>query len=933
MGRKKSKTELFGKHPLAQAIEPVVERWAKDDYPPMNNKQITPITRELLNYWFSDQAHEGDLFYPCQRRAIETIIYCHEILGVPSVEALFQAFAPGLLEQKNLRHGIEKMKHPRYAVKMATGTGKTWVMNALIVWQYFNRVKLGDRRFASHFLLMAPGNIVHERLLDSFLGKVRGGKRQPQTADIKSRLFMPDEWRSDFGLRVFSKGDLQENAPLTDSPFILITNWHQLMDTSQKREETQAENLGIVMETESISLRVERFMDFLTYNSDLMVINDEAHHVHSASDAEIKRWQESLETLREKISKNEGSLFFQYDFTATPFTIEGKKKEFFPHVVYDFGLVEAMRSRLVKQIFIEKSSRLSERIERLPEQELKVTAQRDESGKVHELSEVQKHMIDVGFAKLENLQADFERLKINKKPVLFVMAAENDEADMIADFIKKEKEARLKNPEEEVVIIHSGRKDSISEDDFSLLKDKVFASDDASNPIRVIVSVLMLKEGFDVKNVCVLVVLRSSESDLLTEQVIGRGIRLMFPEPQYRQDKEENYQKILSKEPLINSYDLLFVVEHPKYNEIYTQLTEAGAAIASGNSLTVELDSKSVLTCIDESRIKDYDISWPISLTYKTEEELDFAYFNAGDLPLFNKSFEETDPSRVIITDYHPDTQYRAEWELLEANFSYHQFIRNSVRAIIGSSRGAAWLSRYASKIAEIVDLYASEQLFGKKIDFSLDENTEKLKNEQLFYFVTNNVRKKLMKFVQNAQSSDVLEADWIRLSNFRELKIRMERSIETKKCLYPYLDFPYKGGFERKFTQEILENDSSVLAYVKLNQYVHRFFIHYINTDGYLVPYYPDFIVRTKDAMYVIETKSTKDASTDTDVKRKAIAAEQRCKDISKIKTIPPTLQPREWRYVLLPQNIFEEMEGSGLNSLIQRCNDNLALLKLKGE
>ncbi len=81
-----------------------------------------------------------------------------------------------------------------------------------------------------------------------------------------------------------------------------------------------------------------------------MVINDEAHHVHNTSDAEQKRWQESIEELREKIKKNKDALFTQLDFTATPFTIKGKKKEFFPHVVYDYGLVEAnMIANYIKQ--------------------------------------------------------------------------------------------------------------------------------------------------------------------------------------------------------------------------------------------------------------------------------------------------------------------------------------------------------------------------------------------------------------------------------------------------------------------------------------------------------------------------------------------------------------------------------------------------------
>jgi len=939
MAAKKSKTELFGKHPLAKAIEPVIEDWAKGGYPAVNGKQITDVTRELFNWWFSEQVHEADTFHICQRRALEAIVYCYEILGVPLVETLFETFSSGLLERENLKKGIEKIGHPRFGIKMATGTGKTWVITAIIIWQYWNRVRNDDKRFASHFLLCAPGNIVYERLLDSFLGrKTKDGKRLPDTADIRKTIFMPDSWRDDFNFKIFSKEDLQESSPVTESPFILITNWHQLMDTTKQREDTLSEHLGIDMKSDSISLRVERFMNFLTFNNDLIIVNDEAHHVQNASDAEQKRWQESIEVLRKALQARKGNVFVQYDFTATPFVIKGKRKEYFPHVIYDYGLVEAMRAMLVKQIFIEKSSLLSERIEKLPPSELDVTGHRDEAGRPIELSETQKHMLDVGLAKLDNLKKEFVRLKIQKKPVMFVIGDQNAEADLIANYIKEKTDGDGfsygdESNGEQVVTIHEGRKNNLSDDDYEKLRTQVFTSDDLDNPTRIIVSVLMLREGFDVKNVCVLVVLRRSDSDLLTEQVIGRGIRQMFPEMEYYHDKIENLERLKNRQALINSYDLLFVVEHPKYNEIYTQLTEAGALIASGCSLEISLDAKSVLISADPGRIARYDLAWPIVLTYRTSEDLNFKYFDIAGLQTYEVPFDKLEPTRIIITDYHPDTKFKQDWELKAVNFSYQVFLRNLTKDIVGTSRRNVWISRHSTEIVQILDRYISEHLFGRVIDFNDENHVKKLRNQQLFDFITQKVRTQLMKFIQTAQSQDVIEAEWVKLSNYKDMKVRMERSITTKKCIYPNIDFPYKGGFERQFTEDQLENDSLVEAYVKLNQYVHAFSITYINSRGHLVPYYPDFIVRTKDFMLIVETKSEKDARTDTDVKRKALAAEKRCIELSKISTQPPIDQPKIWRYILLPQDIYKEMEGQSLRAIIDRCDNNLELLKMQRE
>ena len=936
MVRKSTKTELFGKHPLAKSIEPAVKEWSENCYPSVDGKEITPVTKELLKWWFTDDAHEEERFHSCQKRAIETIIYCYEILNLPLVKELFERFAKDLLkEQQNLRKSVEEIDYPRFAVKMGTGTGKTWVMNAVIVWQYFNKIKLGDKRFSSHFLLCAPGNIVYERLLDSFLGKQdKNGKRKPADADINRNIFIPPDWKDQFSLRVFKKEELQEGTITTESPFVLVTNWHQLIDTTKRKEDTKAEALGVEMKSDGVSLRVQRFMDLLTYNSDLLVINDEAHHVHSVANSEEKRWQESIKIIRSNIRESyKESLFAQFDFTATPFTIAGKQKEYFPHVIYDFGLVEAMKNRLVKQLFIEKSNVLTSKIESLPDNEKLMVTAHKEDGEIIDLSEVQKHMIDIGIAKLKKLESEYQELKINKRPTMFVMANSNAEADEITHFIRKkfdpgwDGEGGESRSNKEVVTIHSDKKDKLPDEEYLKLKNSVFGSDDWSNPVRVIVSVLMLKEGFDVRNVSVMVVLRRSDSDLLTEQTIGRGLRLMFPEQEFEQDKLENYQRIQERKSLINSYDLLFIVEHPKFNDIYDQLTEAGAIITRGDSIEVSLDSKSVIVSIDEKRIKELDFSWPLGVSYRMTEEIDFSYFPVDSLKEFPVSFEELNPDEIIITDYHPESKYRQEWKLKEGEFSYEYFIRAVVNEVVGTKKDLrTWISRYATEISGIIDEYVSERLFGKVIDFHGKDNLEKLRNYRLLDFVIKEMRENLMKFIKGKRSKDRVEAEWVKLSDFKDIKVHMEKAVETSKCLYPYVSFPYKGGFERKFVEEVLENDPLVESYVKLDQYLHRFSIPYIShMNGYLVPYYPDFIVKTKEEMFLIETKSEKDAKNDEDVKRKAKAAQERCREISKIETEPSTNQPKRWKYVLIPEHLFKELEGHGLRSILSRCDSFL--------
>ena len=325
MAKKSKKEEYFAKHPLAMRIMNTVENWAKAGYPIVENNEISPITRELLGYWFNEDIHEQICFHICQRRAIEAIIYCYEILGIPLPINLFEKFDEEELDHEGLKMELGKIDFPRFAIKMATGTGKTWVINALIVWQYFNKIKTNSIKFSTHFLVLAPGNIVYDRLLDSFQGKIENGKRNKTTADLSKELFIPPAWRSEFRINIYTKNDITGNTQSTDLPSLMITNWHQLVDSS-KKDKRLAEDIGLEFQDDNESYRVQNFYDFLSANKDLVIINDEAHHLHNASDKDQKRWQDALERLHSLIKTDKSNLFVQFDFTATPYTIKGKKE-------------------------------------------------------------------------------------------------------------------------------------------------------------------------------------------------------------------------------------------------------------------------------------------------------------------------------------------------------------------------------------------------------------------------------------------------------------------------------------------------------------------------------------------------------------------------------------------------------------------------------
>ena len=102
---------------------------------------VTPVTQDLLKFWFMGPYTEerSKNFHEGQKQSILNIIYLHEVLQVTTVEEIYRQVAPDLLAECNLSDlAKEKYRIPKYAVKMATGTGKTWVMHALLLWQLLN---------------------------------------------------------------------------------------------------------------------------------------------------------------------------------------------------------------------------------------------------------------------------------------------------------------------------------------------------------------------------------------------------------------------------------------------------------------------------------------------------------------------------------------------------------------------------------------------------------------------------------------------------------------------------------------------------------------------------------------------------------------------------------------------------------------------------
>ena len=911
---------------LSEALQGDLDGWSKQGW-----TGVTQTTHDLLSYWFNRDEETEERFYFCQQRAIETVIYCHEVLRVKTLGELYGRLAPEALSQHlPLKEEVESIPFPKFCLKMATGTGKTWVLAALLVWQYFNSLR-GERPgwYSNRFLVVAPGHEVLNRLLDSFKGKrdLKTGQRDPAKSDYARSLFMPEgaRWRDQFHLmdNIYEPSDVRPNTTPPDGSFVLVTNWQQFRlkeGTSSLWEQWTGEDV-------EEQPRGEIIADFLSEFPDLVVMNDEAHHVHDKKTARNVAlvWRHFMgylyERLRQKHPKERG-LFMQVDYSATPFYGSGANREYFPHIVYDFDLVQAMREPLVKQLFLEERQSIAgERLDDLDFRAIRTEAEGRKRGQIKSLSPGQKLMLDIGRHKLEQLSQEFQERGIDRKPVMMVLAEETDVADLVVEhFATLTDEHGNPYDDHQVMVIHT----ELTEKKLTAARLRLDRIDIDEDPLRVVISVLMLREGFDKTNICVTVVLRATEADLLLEQIVGRGLRLMFPEyryPEFWDAKREALEDLRRHRMPSNSLDFLFIVEHPRFRVFYDELRRQGYLIGGGDTSKTRTTGDLIPVDAMPVRIPAYDIAWPV-LIFEQGKLPDLGQIDIASLPKYPTDFEQLKQmlAKLAISDTHIDTGTRAKtWKLDNQYFDLAFFLRQASQAIATAGKGSPILTAKYAEIAALVDEYVSNYLFGQPIDFSLPENYRVLNFALVFDHVIQHLRWAILTACEQAQYS-VRQGVWQRLSDLKRIMVRETRSVETDRCIYPRQGYSaIGGGFERDFMVEVLNTSPEVKAFAKPTR-KHGLIIEYRDPDGISRPYEIDFAVRTDEAVYLVETKADKDLYIPS-VALKARAAQAWCESGSGIPAPEDISQPAQWEYLILSEGLFKANRGLSFEALVPLC------------
>ena len=920
-------------------------------------ERVTPVTAELLRWWFGEDmisARQGFNFHSGQRQAILNLIVAHEVLAAGSLRELYAKAAPEALlaDARIAEMSQDKHAHAKYCFKMATGTGKTWVLQAALVWQLLNKNAAlaegrDDSRFTRHFMVVAPGLIVYERLLDAFCGKLvpegTNGARDFNTSDLarQAELFIPEPHRE--AVLSFVRGNVcakhEIGLKTTGNGLLAITNWHLLVDADDQTVEFDEPEVlapGHFPDAPSVvnailplaparatgnALAVldRRYargdtLEFLSDLSELMVFNDEAHHIHEfkreGETTEVE-WQRSLSRIaRDKVRR-----FVQVDFSATPFNDVGagksRRKAWFPHIITDFDLKTAMRAGLVKSLVLDRRKEIGA----LP---LEFRAARDDTGEVR-LSDGQRVMLRAGLHKLRKLERDFAALDPARHPKMLVVCEDTTVSPLVAQFVVEEGLS-----ENDVMTIDSGKKAELGEKEWAPLRERLFDVDHHDTP-RVIVSVLMLREGFDVNNICVIVPLRSSQASILLEQTIGRGLRLMWRDPEYAEIKRENRDRINQGQEPGSLIDVLSIIEHPSFQTFYDDLIKEGLATAG----TDDIDGQSGVGDLMSVGLRDgheqFDFAVPFILR-EAEEVLSHQPLDISALPTFTlMNFDQLKlhvgkGDQFISEDLQSSTlfgSYRVDGAVMSVS-GYNDYLSRLTRRIgqglsqplpkgnrIANHLGSPYLQVNTAELTGWLDDYISSRLFGEAFNPLEDENWRML----LLSFVTDHIIKIFGVALLESEEPVVhgsTEVRYRQLSETTHLMVRESSSIEVGKCIYGRLPYPVRsGGLEKRFIQWA-RSDASIEAFCKISETRHSFVrLRYVREDGLAAFYHPDFLARTADAVYLVETKA-QEQTVHPNVQRKRKAALAWCDRINTLE--PHGRDGRLWFYVLLGEEVFTE-------------------------
>jgi len=824
--------------PLVPQLRKKVKEWRDSGYVGATN-----TSKSLLNYWFNtphllprtDGTMAEFQYYFAQREALETIIYLYDVVGVKDKFDLMRFDGSGVVSA-----GMFDETWRRFVVKMATGTGKTKVLSLVLAWSFYHRSYEADSGLARNFLVIAPNIIVLDRIYKDFQGLRIFLKDDPVIPDngVDGR-----NWRDDFQLTLHVQDEVRITRPTGN---IFLTNIHRVyagddIPASPDDEDTMDYFLGKRPSGATTDSKVDLGM-IVRDIDELVVLNDEAHHIHDPRMA----WFKSIQDIHNRLLQKGTALALQVDVTATPRHNNGA---IFVQTVADYPLVEAISQNVVKHPVV-------------PDAPSRAKLEERQSAKYTE-----KYADYIRLGVIEWRKAYAEHEKMGKKAILFVMTDDTRNCDDVAEYL----ESNYHDLKDAVRVIHTKKNGEISEatsgknkEEMDLLRKQANEIDNPDSAYKAIVSVMVLKEGWDVRNVTTIVGLRaySAQSNILPEQTLGRGLRKMYP------GGLEEYVSVVGTNAFMD------FVESIQAEGVVLERKPMGEGTGPKTPLVVEVDKEN-----EKKDIDALDIEIPV-LTPRVYRE----YKNLGALDVGALGHQ-----RVAYLQFSEEEQREIVFKDITTGEVTHTTILDTAgiadyRSVIGyfaqtMMKDLRLVSGYDVLYGK-VKAFIQDQLFDRPVDLE-SPNTLRNLSELAASKTLLETFKKAINALTVQDKGDAEIRDTIKLRQTRPFVAKDQGYLIPKKSVFNRIigDSRFELLFAR-FLEDCADDD--VISYAKNYLAVH-FKLDYVNAHGDISNYYPDFLVKlSATRIVIVETKGQEDL----DVPLKMERLRQWCEDINRVQS-----------------------------------------------
>lgn len=823
-------------------------------------------SKSLLNWWFKEPHllphSDGNMtefqYYFAQREALETIIYLYDVVGAKDKFDLMRFDASGVVSA-----GMFDETWRRYVIKMATGSGKTKVMSLALAWSYFHKLYEPDSELSRNFLVITPNIIVLDRIYHDFAG-LRIFFKDPVLPD---NGYDGRNWRDDFQLTLHKQDEVNLTRPTGN---IFLTNIHRVyagdeIPPSPDDDNTMDYFLGRCPTGATTDSKVDLGM-IVRDVDELMVINDEAHHIHDPRLA----WFQSIQDIHNRLLQKGAALSLQLDVTATPKHNDGA---IFVQTVSDYPLVEAISQNVVKHPVLPDAASRAKLTER---QSSKYT-------------EKYADYLDLGV--IEWRKAYEEHIKVGKKAILFVMTDDTRNCDDVAEYL----EGRYPELQDAVLVIHTKNNGEISEassgkakEELERLRKLSNEIDSMESPYKAIVSVLMLKEGWDVRNVTTIVGLRtySSKAKILPEQTLGRGLRKMYP------GGMEEYVSVVGTDAFMD------FVESIQAEGVELERKAMGKGTKPKTPLVVEVDNENPQKDIDALDIEIPVLTPRVYREYKNLAELDVGTMTFQ--PVAYQTFSKEEQREIVFKDITTGEVTHTTILDTAGVADYRSVIGYFAQTIMKELRLVSGYDVLYGKVKQFI----RDALFGEPVDLETANTLRNLSELTATKTVIETFKKAINDLTVRDKGNAEIR-DTIKLRETRPFVVKDQGYLIPKKSVFNRVIGD--SLFELQFAG-FLESCSDVISFAKNYLAVH-FKLDYVNVDGDISNYYPDFLVKLTDGrLVIVETKGQEDL----DVPHKIQRLRQWCEDVNAMQS------DVKYDFVFVDQESFEKYAPKSFDDLL---------------